>query len=143
LKFYIPVCRYTIVLTTYLPFSYTLSSNLSVNHHLPNCLDALLDRYLRHLNHPLLVITLPFQEKELTPLSFFNCSFAPSDPSSRFGRLNSNAYVICKSSFSPDGPSEIIFLIILPSSCSKSTCTVDRPISASHSPKICAWVAEV
>jgi hypothetical protein len=111
------------------PSTTTLLLNPPIHHHLPNRFNALLNRHLRALQ--LVSPTHPTKKRlaSLTALNFFTCSASPSVPASTFGKSNSNIYVRCKSDASPDGPSEIMLRIIVPSSCSKSTCLM--PSSAS------------
>jgi hypothetical protein len=95
-----------------------LSSDLPLNHHPSNRLNALLHRHLARLHH---ILALTHQPHLPTPgnirLTPFNISlFSPASllPSSIPSNRNSNTYVMYNS---PSPPVEMMFLITLPSSC--------------------------
>lgn len=62
-------------------------------------------------------------------MTLCNSLSASGVPSCTFGMFHSKAYVMFKSSISPDGPSEMMLRTWLPSSCSKSTCMYLQQIS--------------
>lgn len=106
-----------------------------INHHLPNRLDGTLNRLNGHLQPLSAPISHVYAHKEggkkelvakHTFLSRSLCCSTSGESSWISGKLNSNVYVIFKSSSPPDGPSEMILRMCVPLACSKSTCAAPR-----------------